>query len=225
VSDLIPGALRSTQIPPPPSSLKQRRRNALRQDVGESWTQRLPEADVLYQPTQQGAPDRVPLWDVIDGTWTPPLDESHAFKYYLKKTVFKCSACAFADLRFDSVETHVELLYETVAVHAGAKIENQPKGDGTTVLGCSACTQSFQGRPGRAYEHLFDIEQDAQAHQGAVSQVIRRFSLEPVELPSPAIVKHTNGHGQHPGTRAGEELRVRSVHKRKRGKRGGKKHG
>lgn len=227
MNEQTPGALKSTPLQTQRPSLRQRHKEALgqRSVTGGTWTERLPDADVRYQPTQQGAPNKVRLWDCVDSTWTSLVDESHAYKYYLKKAVFKCSHCSFADQRIGSVEGHLARVSESAAIHQRATIDNQKLDNGYVALACSACSQTFQARPSQAYSHIFDVEQEATAHQYAVSQTIRRFSLEPVELPSPAIVQHTNGDTQHPGTGVGEELRVRSVHKRKRGKRGGRKHG
>lgn len=220
------GALKSSQTQPLLSSQRQRQRDAVQQIAdGPAWTESMADADVLYQPTQDGAPSRVRIWDKVDGTWTRPLDESHVFKYYLKKAVSKCSACSFADLRLGSVESHLERVEEQLLIHREATIENRTVEDGKVVLACTGCAQTFSARPGDAYSHILAVEEAAQVHQGATSQVIRRFSLEPVELPSPTITKNINGQGSPQGTRVGEELRVRSVHKRKRGKRGGRKHG
>ena len=218
---------RFTPIPQQPSRLRQERSDAVGQATGfEPWTERLPDADVRYQPTQdRNAPAKVKLWDAVDGTWTRPLDESHVYKYYLKKGVHKCSACTFADHRPGSVVKHIENLNMQMTMHRDATIERHKVSDDIIGLVCSACGITFINRPSLAHSHFLDVEEDVRHHVGAISQVIRRFSLEPVELPRPLVAQATNGRSDPAGTGVGEELRVRSVHKRKRGKRGGRKHG
>ena len=50
---------------------------------------------------------KIRLWDLSDGTWTAPLEKDVAMNHYLKKMVYKCSACNKCSVDQNEVKRHI----------------------------------------------------------------------------------------------------------------------
>ena len=51
---------------------------------------------VMFDVTSDST--KIRLWDLIDETWTAPLERDMATNHYLRKMVYRCSACPEASL-------------------------------------------------------------------------------------------------------------------------------
>ena len=60
----------------------------------------------VYASTDTGL--SISLWDCVDHTWTKPLPDQFAQKHYLRKVVFKCSACDFHTSFDNDVASHAK---------------------------------------------------------------------------------------------------------------------
>jgi hypothetical protein len=159
-----------------------------------SAVSRLPDAGAIYSE-QHDATDDIRLFDVVDRTWTMPLPQGQVYGRYLKKKVAKCSACTFTDANdSNAVQLHQQRTRWSAEIHENAGLIDATE-HGERIVVCSACKVSFMGyKIQRANQHIFDQRLSGPQHDGATVQVMNRFSLEPVELPSSVPTHVGNGH-------------------------------
>lgn len=138
---------------------------------------------------------QVRLYDVVDGTWTQPLDRGQVYGKYLLKKVAKCTACTYTDPRSEElVWSHIGQVHESARDHEHAELI-ESKEDGQRVVQCTACSTTFVSyKIQRANEHILRMRMAGPQHDGAAVQVINRFSLAPVELPPAPTTDVGNGH-------------------------------
>ena len=139
-------------------------------------------------------PQRVRMYDLVDGTWTVPMEAGAVHGHYLKKYVSKCSACGFATMKpsFDGVERHIKKVAEDYRLHKGAKVVRQDSEHGV-VERCSSCGQRWIVRPGRGQQHIDSAVQAGPLHKDARGMITLRYSLEAPRKPVLPTV-HPNGH-------------------------------
>lgn len=154
----------------------------------------------LYE-LQTDRPDAIPLWDVIDGAWTRPLPQGLATSYYLRKVVFKCSACIFTTPYEKLVTAHIRGVMESAGQHKGAEVTSTPPVSGHEPgQQCSGCGTVFSARKGQGRRHLDTVLRMAPEHKGAKELLLKRFALGPPAVP--LVV--TNGATQEPVVHSGE---------------------
>lgn len=50
--------------------------------------------------------EKLKLYDMVDGTWTNPIESSMVYGHYLRKEVVKCSACTYTSVYDRDVVNH-----------------------------------------------------------------------------------------------------------------------
>ena len=133
------------------------------------------------------APGLVRLWDVVDEGWTKPFKEYEVMKR-LQMVVDKCSHCTFVGVHRGEVDRHLVQVQEDSEGHYGAEMRDKANEQGRVVnTECTACGAGFRPERRRAgVHHIQERLQAASLHRGAtVILNVRRFSLEPRELPKP----------------------------------------
>lgn len=191
---------------PGPDSIDAREATAQRQGATVAW--------------ERDEGESIRLWDIIDGAWTKPLDASISRSVYIRLMTFKCSACKFTAVNQQAVDSHRRSTPTQVEAHKDAKLTPWSEGSrfGTT---CTACGVQFAARKVQGQQHLDRLSPAvAEAHKGSRTLYIRRYNLEPVELPE--SVGDTNGRGESEDIQAERSPRQASG-KRRRGRRGGRR--
>lgn len=159
----------------------------------------------------------VRIWDTVEEHWTEPLAPDVVQQAYLRLVHNRCSACRFTDNFNGAVEKHIEQIANGVKEHRGAKLIPFTEGEysGTT---CTACGGRFLLRKRQGEAHLERFNEDTvRAHRGAREVRIRRYTLEPPVLTLPVKVGPDD---------IQEQRRPRlPTGRRRRGHRGGRRHG
>lgn len=162
--------------------------------------------------------DRVRLWDLVDSTWTAPIDRYHAIQYQLRKVIYRCSACTFVGQLEDHVKLHIGNIRQASEDHNGAKgdVRIAQTERGTYSVGwCSACSHEFVKNPAKVHEHIKDMRKEEPRHVNASVQLVRRYSLERPVLPEVRIDEHLNGNSE-----VDRKVRKQRPRKRKRSRSG-----
>ena len=133
----------------------------------------------IYKATREG-PTKIRVYDVIDGTWTGPVAPNLAYQDYLRKVVFKCSACNFTTARQNQVGQHVRSVFTAHQTHTNATLSTKSEG-GYTWQECSGCGGRFSIGRMAGEKHLELIRTAPPAHVGAEELMVKRFALEPSE--------------------------------------------
>ena len=133
----------------------------------------------IYKATREG-PTKIRVYDVIDGTWTGPVAPNLAYQNYLRKVVFKCSACNFTTARQNQVGQHVRSVFTAYQTHTNATLSTHAEG-GSTWQECSGCGGRFRIGRMAGEKHLESIRTSPPAHVGAEELTVKRFALEPSE--------------------------------------------
>ena len=145
-------------------------------------------------------PQGVRLWDVIDNTWTRPFPAGLATSYYLRKVVFRCSACIFTTPYANLVEPHIRGVRQSAAEHNGAEVTpTLPMPGVEPGQQCSGCGAVFTARKGQGHKHLQAALNAAPKHDGAKELLLRRFALGQPTVP--LVVSETS---QEPVVHSGE---------------------
>lgn len=163
----------------------------------------------LYE-LQTDRPDAIRLWDMIDNAWTRPLPQALATSYYLRKVVFKCSACIFTTPYEKLVAPHIRGVMESADQHGSAEVIPTPPVPGYEPgQQCSGCGAVFTARKNQGRRHLDTVLKMAPEHKGAKELLIRRFALGPPAVPP--VAKATQEPVVHSGERReGKRRRHRS---------------
>tara|TARA_R110002020_G_C16183265_1_gene765015 strand:+ start:577 stop:1239 length:663 start_codon:yes stop_codon:yes gene_type:complete len=167
----------------------------------------------------------VNLLDTVDGTTLKVLDETHAERKYLKKIVWRCSACTFTTpaegtYTHESIFKHIDATLLSSDEHQDAfvttmQVENYTKHQ------CSTCGVQFLTL--RDFNKHIEIQKNGRAaHKNASALFVHRFVRSGSAVPEPLrIVAHdgvfTDVEIQQPVSRQTERKRHR------RGKRGGRR--
>lgn len=133
----------------------------------------------IYKATREG-PNKIRVYDVIDRTWTGPVAPNLAYQNYLRKVVFKCSACNFTTARKNQIEQHVRAVFTAHQTHTNATLSTKAEG-GYTLQECSGCGGRFSIGRMAGEKHLELIRTAPPAHVGAEELMVKRFALEPSE--------------------------------------------
>ena len=156
------------------------------------------------------APNRMRLWDMVDGT-SMMMDAKRAMSLYLRMVTNRCTACTEASPRDGDVENHIRNVAALAAAHEKAETVEVTTPNGTG-LRCTACQQAFISRPLNAAKHIRKAKDDGPKHIGAKVILINRYSLTPpVQIPGPTLVEPAS---LEPETRQVERTRRRRRHRR-----------
>ncbi len=144
------------------------------------------------------APNRVKLWDCVSETWTQPLERGFAMQYYLRKTVFRCSACRESNSFEAAIRSHVGVVERRHTDHREARMEQTGVERGRILLTCTGCDSPMTNRKQQGQKHLDSIASTYEAHRtaGAVDVVLmQQYSLSPSAAGPGQVVDtiHLNG--------------------------------
>ena len=108
--------------------------------------------------------NKIKLWDLVDHTWTSPLEKSMAMEHYLAKVVFKCSCCTEASLYEGHIEQHLVRIKTNYESHRDAEL-HQGIGEGGQInLTCTGCGTPMSMRKNQGTKHIERICSDYDAH-------------------------------------------------------------
>jgi hypothetical protein len=153
------------------------------------------QRDQLYWSPDTARPGLIRLWDAVDGSQTSLFDPKHAYEHYLRKVVFKCSACNYTSMKEGLVIGHIRASVEDAKAHRGTEVQDFLGGQYPSKV-CGGCGTNFVSRPQNAYKHLKQAIQAGPLHEGATELVIKRFSLTPpvlAEAPTPVAASDDQG--------------------------------
>ena len=133
----------------------------------------------IYKVTRDG-PGKLRVFDVIDRTWTGPIAPNFVHQHYLRKVIFKCSACNFTTSRQNQIGQHVRSVFNAHRTHTQATLQVHAEG-GSTWQECSGCGGRFRIGRMAGEKHLESIRSAPSAHVDAEELTVKRFALEPSE--------------------------------------------
>ena len=108
--------------------------------------------------------NKIKLWDLVDHTWTSPLEKGIAMEHYLAKVVFKCSGCTETSLYEGHIEQHLVQLKSGYESHRDAEL-HQGIGEGGQInLTCTGCGTPMSMRKNQGNRHIERICSDYDAH-------------------------------------------------------------
>lgn len=140
------------------------------------------EKTVVWNPGGDEVP-RLRVWDTIGGRWLPrQLREEDIHLLYLRKAVYKCSACSFTSARRGDVEAHANGTIEQTELHRDAEIEPSIGPNGIRGNVCTGCNATFYARANGAKKHLARVTEQTALHTGTIEElVVKKFTLSPAE--------------------------------------------
>jgi hypothetical protein len=147
------------------------------------------QRDQLYWSPDVPRSSLIRLWDVVNGTQTSPFDPQHVYNHYLRKVVFKCSACNYTSTKADLVPGHIRETVKALSGHQGVSVTDFMGPNGLTKI-CDGCGEQFTSHPMNVYKHIDNVIKAGPLHVGATELVINRFSLTPpvlAEAPTPVV--------------------------------------
>lgn len=183
-------------------------------DDPHAVSREISQADYDHAVEQQGvaqrlhedpsAPERIWLWDLVDGSRSGPFARESVYHHYLRKVVYKCSACSFTTVFDSATKSHGNAIIRKALDHQGDVITDGVH-FGRPVKVCVGCRggATFQSLP-EARQHVEGVLTDAAVHEKGVQWItMRRFSLErPVEPIGETVIVPINGNGVAPQERS-----------------------
>jgi hypothetical protein len=153
------------------------------------------ERDILF--TQNGGENtRIRLYNHVDGIWTVPVDRNFALQDYLKKVVWKCTACTYTSIYDGQGEVHVRQIMQRARSHENARLEEERSPHGGPIIRCSGCGAGFrQARRHLAEVHIEEAVRMAPVHRNAGQVLIHHFGLEDSAV---EVLARTNGQENTP---------------------------
>ena len=131
---------------------------------------------------------KVSLWDLVDETWTSPLERTVAMDHYLAKVVYKCSGCREASLYEKDIKQHLTQLKTNHESHSEAELERGLGGNGEMSVICTGCGAPLSMRKNQGQKHIDRINETYQAHvkEGSIDVLLmHRYTMSPsVSMPS-----------------------------------------
>jgi len=143
--------------------------------------------DAILFNVDSSEANKIKLWDLVDHTWTGPLEKGVAMEHYLAKVVFKCSGCTETALYEGHIEQHLVQLKSGYESHRDAEL-HQGIGEGGRVnLTCTGCGAPLSMRKNQGNKHIERICNDYDAHikAGTIDVVLtHRYATSPsVSMP------------------------------------------
>lgn len=119
---------------------------------------------------------KVQLYDMIDHTWTRPLNQRAAETFHLRKVVYTCSACQWTSTWEPQFKEHLKQVQSQRRMHAKADMLPSPTPNGLAYL-CTGCSSAFSV-PARVQMHVDSVMRQTAGHENATLVLARRFALE-----------------------------------------------
>ncbi len=130
---------------------------------------------------------KVSLWDLVDETWTNPLERSVAMDHYLAKVVYRCSGCKETSLYEGDIKQHLVQLKMNHESHSEAELERGLAGNGEMSVICTGCGAPLSMRKNQGQKHIDRINETYQAHvkEGTIDVLLmHRYTTSPsVSMP------------------------------------------
>ena len=144
---------------------------------------------VMFDVTSES--NKIQLWDVIDNTWTAPLERDTAMNHYLRKMVYKCSVCTEASLFQDDIKRHVAQVKTAYETCGNAELIRGVGEHGQITFTCSGCGAPMSMRKNQGQRHIDSINDKYDTHTevGDVNiLLIHRYTTSPsVSMPEQIV--------------------------------------
>ena len=135
--------------------------------------------------------NKIKLWDLIDQTWTSPLEKGMAMEHYLAKVVFKCSCCTEASLYEGHIEQHLVQLKTNYESHRDAELYQGIGEGGQINFTCTGCGSPMSMRKNQGTKHIERIRNNYDAHvkAGTIDVLLtHKYATSPsVSMPEQVI--------------------------------------
>ena len=140
---------------------------------------------VMFDVTSES--NKIKLWDLIDNTWSAPLERDTAMNHYLRKMVYRCSVCPEASLFEDDIKRHLAQVKAGHETHADAELIRGIAEHGQPTTTCSGCGAPVSMRKNQGNQHIDRIKETYQAHvkEGTIDVLLmHRYTTSPsVSMP------------------------------------------
>lgn len=144
---------------------------------------------VMFDVTSES--NKIKLWDLIDNTWTAPLERDTAMNHYLRKMVYKCSVCTEASLFEDDIKRHLAQVKAGHETHADAELIRGIAEHGQPTTTCSGCGAPMSMRKNQGQRHIDSINDKYDTHTEAGDVKIlltHRYTTSPsVSMPEQIV--------------------------------------
>jgi len=144
---------------------------------------------VMFDVTSES--NKIKLWDLIDNTWTAPLERDTAMNHYLRKMVYKCSVCTEASLFDDDIKRHLAQVKSGHETHADAELIRGIAEHGQPSTTCSGCGAPMSMRKNQGQRHIDGINDkyDTHTEAGDVNILLtHRYTTSPsVSMPEQIV--------------------------------------
>ena len=120
---------------------------------------------VMFDVTSDS--NKIQLWDVIDKTWTAPLERDTAMNHYLRKLVYTCSVCTETSLFEDDIKRHIAQVKTAYEMCADAELVRGIGEHGQPSFTCSGCGAPMSMRKNQGQRHIDGIKNRYDAHMEA----------------------------------------------------------
>ena len=144
---------------------------------------------VMFDVTSDST--KIRLWDLIDETWTAPLERDMATNHYLRKMVYRCSVCPEASLYQDDIKRHIAQVKTAYEMCADAELLRGIGEHGQPTFTCSGCGAPMSMRKNQGKQHIDRINNQYNTHVNANDVDILltyRYSTSPsVSMPQQVV--------------------------------------
>ena len=144
---------------------------------------------VMFDVTSDS--NKIQLWDVIDNTWTAPLERDTAMNHYLRKLVYTCSVCTETSLFEDDIKRHIAQVKTAYEMCADAELIRGIGEHGQPSFTCSGCGAPMSMRKNQGQRHIDGIKNryDAHIEAGDVEILLtHRYTTSPsVSMPQQTV--------------------------------------
>ena len=144
---------------------------------------------VMFDVTSDS--NKIQLWDVIDNTWTAPLERDTAMNHYLRKLVYTCSVCTETSLFEDDIKRHIAQVKTAYEMCADAELVRGIGEHGQPSFTCSGCGAPMSKRKNQGQRHIDGIKNRYDAHMEAGDVEIlltHRYTTSPsVSMPQQSV--------------------------------------
>ena len=144
---------------------------------------------VMFDVTSDS--NKIQLWDVIDNTWTAPLERDTAMNHYLRKLVYTCSVCTETSLFEDDIKRHIAQVKTAYEMCADAELVRGIGEHGQPSFTCSGCGAPMSMRKNQGQRHIDGIKNRYDAHMEAGDVEIlltHRYTTSPsVSMPQQSV--------------------------------------
>ena len=140
---------------------------------------------------------KIRIWDLVDESWTEPLERYLAMDHYLSKVVFKCSACNETSLHKGDIQRHLTQVKSNSESHKEAELHQGIGEGGQIMIHCTGCGAPLSMRKNQGQKHIDRIKDSYQAHakEGSIDVLLmHRYTTSPsVSMPSQVMNTITFG--------------------------------